>query len=161
MATEEHLTLIQQGKATWNKWRENNPALRVDLIKADLHEANLMEANLRRAILREANLTGAHLSGADLRGRVPRDVCLFFYDLIPRRNSDFRFPAIKLDQPRNLDVLSLKQVNRRIRRKWCSRRDPPGKGLVGVHASKIDKASRISLKNDRFSLDKNDLRLTL
>ena len=53
MANEEHVALINQGEEIWNKWREDNPRIRVDLSYADL-----FAANLRRAILAGADLSG-------------------------------------------------------------------------------------------------------
>src|SRR5215831_4114405 len=36
MANEEHLNIVRQGVATWNKWRVEHPKIRPDLTKADL-----------------------------------------------------------------------------------------------------------------------------
>jgi hypothetical protein len=63
MANDEHVALLKQGVAAWNKWRDENPSTRPNLYKADLSGANLMEANLI-----EANFSGAHLFKADLSG---------------------------------------------------------------------------------------------
>jgi len=88
MANEEQLAILRQGVDVWNKWREKNPTLRVELISAKLSGANLRKADLsetdfsyadlsgtdlRDAFLViakffEANLSGANLSGADLSG---------------------------------------------------------------------------------------------
>jgi hypothetical protein len=63
MATEEHLTRLNQGVEAWNQWREANLA-----IQPDLSVANLDGADLRRANLWGTNLHGAHLHGANLNG---------------------------------------------------------------------------------------------
>ena len=49
MANEEHLTLLKQGTATWNEWRERNPRSFVDLSYAGLSGTNLSGASLREA----------------------------------------------------------------------------------------------------------------
>jgi hypothetical protein len=77
MANEEHLKILQQGVAAWNKWREENPEVIPDLFRADLRKAdvsganlswaNLREADLWRADVGEANLTGVNLHGAELK----------------------------------------------------------------------------------------------
>jgi uncharacterized protein YjbI with pentapeptide repeats len=72
MANDEHVALLKQGVAAWNKWRDENPDVRPDLGNADLRgmdlrEANLGKADLRKAYLIEAWLPDANLSGADLR----------------------------------------------------------------------------------------------
>jgi uncharacterized protein YjbI with pentapeptide repeats len=80
---KEHYDIIKQGVDVWDKWREENPDERIDLLGAnlrgasliradltgaDLTGADLIRANLCKADLSGANLRGADLSGADLRG---------------------------------------------------------------------------------------------
>jgi hypothetical protein len=68
MANEEHVAQLKQGAASWNAWREENPGVRPDLIKANLSGTNLSGAKLSEAYFWEANLVGTNLSGADLSG---------------------------------------------------------------------------------------------
>ena len=93
----QHLRLLEQGVASWNRWRIKDPDgcvilegadlslkdlreynlsgasfVRVNLEQADLRGTDLSRANLTEALLRGAdlagaNLAGAHLAGADLR----------------------------------------------------------------------------------------------
>ena len=82
MADEKQLKRLKKSVEGWNKWREKNPGISIDLTEASLYAANLREAylyaanlreaylyaaNLRGANLREANLTEANLTGANLR----------------------------------------------------------------------------------------------
>jgi uncharacterized protein YjbI with pentapeptide repeats len=72
MANDEHVALLKQGVAAWNAWRDQNPDIRPDLVKANLNGANLNRANLNgadlkwavliKADLETANLTRAHLT---------------------------------------------------------------------------------------------------
>ena len=81
MANPHHLEQLARGTAAWNRWREENPDLRLDLSLAhlegrDLSEANLAETFLRgtqlsnarlvKAAIRDADLSRAILTGADL-----------------------------------------------------------------------------------------------
>jgi uncharacterized protein YjbI with pentapeptide repeats len=66
MPNPKHLEILNKGVEVWNKWREDNPDVRPDLIQADLKGANLEEANLERAHLKEAHLEGANLEWANL-----------------------------------------------------------------------------------------------
>jgi hypothetical protein len=95
MANEQHVALLEQGVAAWNAWRDENPNIRPDLMRAvlgladlrgrtsagrssggepkrgdlgeaDLSRADLSEAALRGAVLREAKLRGANLIAATL-----------------------------------------------------------------------------------------------
>jgi uncharacterized protein YjbI with pentapeptide repeats len=69
MANDEHVALLKQDVAAWNKWRDENlDVLHPDLNGADLHGANLRGANLRRANLSQANIRRADLRKADLIG---------------------------------------------------------------------------------------------
>jgi uncharacterized protein YjbI with pentapeptide repeats len=82
MANEEQLSILKQSVEVWNRWREQNPDVTVDLseadlygatlsgallIRADLSRAALYEANLKSADLNRAKLSGAKLNAADLR----------------------------------------------------------------------------------------------
>ncbi len=80
MANSEHVEMLKESVANWNKWREENPGVRPDLLEANLSGAHLIEANLQgavlsgailnRAILLKANLAGANLIGAKLIGTI-------------------------------------------------------------------------------------------
>jgi hypothetical protein len=72
MAIPQHLEVLKQGVAAWNKWRTLNadtePDLAgCDLSKTDLKGANLSETDLRWADLTWADLGGVNLNRADLR----------------------------------------------------------------------------------------------
>ena len=68
MANREHLSILKQGVATWNHWREEHPDIEPDLIEADFHSANLSEANLKNSKLVNSKLIKTDLVGADLSG---------------------------------------------------------------------------------------------
>jgi hypothetical protein len=77
MANDEHVALLKQGVAAWNKWHDENLRISADLSGADLsgadlspanlNQANLTGAKLWRANLIQADFSGANLTGADLR----------------------------------------------------------------------------------------------
>jgi uncharacterized protein YjbI with pentapeptide repeats len=71
MSNEEHLTMLERGLGSWNKWREQYPAIRPDLTSA-----NLRDANLRLLNLAETDFAGTNLSGADLTGANLTRACL-------------------------------------------------------------------------------------
>lgn len=66
MADPEHLRILKQGVKAFNEWRDENPDIELDLIKADLSEADLKEADLEDADLSQADLSRANLRGANL-----------------------------------------------------------------------------------------------
>lgn len=73
MADQEYIDIIKQGVEAWNRWRENNPSIRIDLSESDLsgldlRAADLRETNLRGADLSETELNAANLYRADLVG---------------------------------------------------------------------------------------------
>ena len=70
-SSNENFARIQEGTATWNQWREENPQARpdlsgLDLSGMDLHGINFSRAKLTRTDLTGANLTEASFVGADL-----------------------------------------------------------------------------------------------
>ena len=71
MADLEHLELVRSGVKQLNRFRDENPRIRIDLLDADLRDLHLVEANLSgarlyNADLRRTNLRGANLSNANL-----------------------------------------------------------------------------------------------
>jgi len=66
MANEEQLAILKQGVESWNKWRAENPEVRIDLRKASLSKSNLRGADLHESVLRGADLAEADLTRANL-----------------------------------------------------------------------------------------------
>jgi Pentapeptide repeats (8 copies) len=59
MANPDHIAKLMKGAKAWNAWREENPDVQPDLLKADLSGADLSKANLSYADLSYANLSEA------------------------------------------------------------------------------------------------------
>jgi hypothetical protein len=66
MANPEHLEILKQGSAVWNKWRVAYPEIRTEISGPYPFIAELRGANLSGTQLRGADLSGADLSDADL-----------------------------------------------------------------------------------------------
>ncbi len=66
MADQKHLDILKQGVDEWNRWREENPDVRIDLREADLSGGALFGANLREANLGHANFSEADLMNVNL-----------------------------------------------------------------------------------------------
>jgi hypothetical protein len=66
MANEEQLAILRQGVEVWNKWREENPGVEVDLSNANLKRANLQKVVLHGANMSSADFSEASLAWADL-----------------------------------------------------------------------------------------------
>ncbi|MGB5745962.1 MAG: pentapeptide repeat-containing protein [Desulfobacterales bacterium] len=56
MADNNQIAILSQGVEIWNKWREENPDVLIDLNNARLMHMNLKNANLAEADLERANL---------------------------------------------------------------------------------------------------------
>ena len=115
MADEENLNILEEGVGVWNRWREENPDVRLslrgaDLYQADLREANLRGADLRRAILRrailvKAILVKAILLQADLSGADFRDADLSGADLSGVKVGYTVFADLNLGAVKGLDAV--------------------------------------------------------
>lgn len=68
MASQEQLSVLLRGVASWNLWRRQNGMAYPDLQGADLQGFDLRDADLSGASLSGANLRDSDLGGADLRG---------------------------------------------------------------------------------------------
>ena len=71
MVNEEHLKILEEGVAAWNRWRDAYPQISPDLsdaslIRANLRDANFFQANFSHADLRYADLVRANLFAANL-----------------------------------------------------------------------------------------------
>jgi uncharacterized protein YjbI with pentapeptide repeats len=58
MANQAHIDILNQGMDVWNRWREENPYVLVDLNGANLREVNLRGYNLSLAYLQSATDNG-------------------------------------------------------------------------------------------------------
>ena len=69
-ANHEQVDLLKHGSPSlfWNKWRQKNPEIDVELYEANLNKADLAFVNLNGAHLRRAHLNGTDLLAAHLRG---------------------------------------------------------------------------------------------
>ena len=56
MADNNQIAILSQGVEAWNKWREENPDVLIDLKSAELMHMDLENANLSEADLKKANL---------------------------------------------------------------------------------------------------------
>jgi uncharacterized protein YjbI with pentapeptide repeats len=70
MANEEQLSILREGVDIWNKWRDENLFLGIDLSGADLRGTDLSEANLSVTEPSEANLRRANLSEDRLNNEI-------------------------------------------------------------------------------------------
>ncbi len=81
MANQEQLKILRQGVEVWNRWREENPKVGIDLSTTNLRNITLRGAILTKANLYETDFRGASLANAllaesDLRGADFRDAIL-------------------------------------------------------------------------------------
>jgi uncharacterized protein YjbI with pentapeptide repeats len=68
MANAEHLAVLRQGAAAWERWLKQHPHAKPDLSKTTLAEENFTMVDLRGADLTGADLHRTDLRWADLRG---------------------------------------------------------------------------------------------
>ena len=66
MANEKQLKILKQGVESWNKWREENPRVEINLREAVIKESNLYKINLFSADLSDATFDKVNLYGANL-----------------------------------------------------------------------------------------------
>ncbi len=106
MANPEHLKILKQGVAVWNRWREDNPEIEADLQHAGLEGAdlegvslkgvNLGFARLITADLSYAHFSNAHLDYANLVGTILEGARLDGASLIEANVANARFEDASL-----------------------------------------------------------------
>jgi uncharacterized protein YjbI with pentapeptide repeats len=130
MANPEHLAILQQGVEVWNKWREENPALRPDLRKAYLRKINICNANLREVDLTKANLSKANLAGAIISEAILYKSFLVEANIIGSdiSSSDLRAVNLNKAQLQNTD----------LRRANLNEADLSGANLSGADLRKVN-----------------------
>ncbi|WP_163809437.1 pentapeptide repeat-containing protein [Pseudodesulfovibrio sp. JC047] len=115
MANPEHLKILKQGVATWNKWREDNPEIKPDFEGEGLQGADLMEVNFMGANLMEASLRGANLEKADLRKANLKNADMGWGPLPSTKKliigSESSFPSQKKTQKKKSQTTNLKLAN--------------------------------------------------
>ena len=115
----EQLAILQQGVQHWNRWREENPEVQVNLEGEKLPHAVLVEANLQ-----DVNFKRAILSGADLRKAKFQKAKLMGVDL---EDADLREADLQETDLTNVNLrgADLRKANLRKARL-------PGAGLQGA-----------------------------
>ena len=114
MANDEQLEILKQGVEVWNKWREKNPDVKIDLAGAELAMADLVgaflvESDLTDATLVATNLSEANLARADLTGA---DLSQAFTPSIPENSDIFILYGRRTDLTyANLTETNLSQAN--------------------------------------------------
>ncbi|BAQ60632.1 pentapeptide repeat family protein [Geminocystis sp. NIES-3708] len=134
MANEEHLRILNKGVEVWNKWRQENPDIKPDLVGADLIGVNLIEwkikpntsiMDLQNATLKEqqireiyfkppvagirwVNLSGANLSKANLREANCFGVNLFGANL---EGANLSFADFRCADLREVNFLGAKLIS--------------------------------------------------
>jgi uncharacterized protein YjbI with pentapeptide repeats len=106
MASEQHLTLLQQGFKVWNLWRQRYPKIvpelrgadltGLKLFKVDLSGADLSEVDFSETSLYQANLSGANLCKANFSTAILQEANLSGASLIEANLKDKKFPKTNL-----------------------------------------------------------------
>ena len=135
MSDPEHLRILKQGVKAFNGWREKNPDIVSNLVKADLSGANLSGANLKRGHLSGANLSESDLSGADLRWANLKEVNLSGAHLKRSHLRDARLSWANLSRV-NLRRTDLSRAN--LNGVNLSGADLSGADLRGAHLSRAN-----------------------
>ncbi len=96
MADKIQLAILKRSISDWNKWRQDNPYVPIDLSDADLTGADLEIANLGNADLHGATMVDAVMNGANLSYADLKDADLCGADLHEAYLIDLDLSSTKL-----------------------------------------------------------------
>lgn len=166
MANKEQVKLLKKGYEAWNKWRKENPKVKINLSKADFLSANLSRADLSKANLSgaglveanliEVNLTKANLTGADLYKANFTSANLAYTNLAGVETGLTDFSYIDLSKTSGLEnIYHHYQSNINIYTLQLSKGEIPEKFLRGCGLSdweiESSKLYRPDLRNEEIS----------
>lgn len=98
MASKTQLEILEKGVDSWNKWREKNEGVIVDLVGADFNAVDLCRVDLRSADLSEADLSEAIFDGANFHRANLRDANLSESSFIGANLREARFRNANLNE---------------------------------------------------------------
>ncbi|MEI6758197.1 MAG: pentapeptide repeat-containing protein [Chlorobium sp.] len=158
MGDSEHLKILQEGVAAWNRWRDENPDIRPDLhelslVGLDLRGINFAGTNLGGANLAKTNLLSANLAEADLRGADLRGA-----DLSRTNLNGVNFSKSTIDihttyrNVRGCDVGVNGLYSPLTDSAALFRIDPPGNSMQGANAEAVIESLKHARKLHTFSL---------
>jgi len=158
MAESEHLRILKEGVASWNRWRQEHADVQPDLhdislAALDLRSANLAGANLNGANLSKANLAGANFAEADLRGADLRGADLSKANLTGVNFSQSTIDNFTLYRDvQGCDIGVNGLYSPLTDSAALLRIDPPGNSMQGANADAVIESLRHARKLHTFSL---------
>jgi len=158
MAESEHLRILKEGVASWNRWRQEHADVQPDLhdislAALDLRSANLAGANLNGANLSKANLAGANFAEADLRGADLRGADLSKANLMGVNFSQSTIDNFTLYRDvQGCDIGVNGLYSPLTDSAALLRIDPPGNSMQGANADAVIESLRHARKLHTFSL---------
>ncbi|NMW21599.1 MAG: pentapeptide repeat-containing protein [Chlorobiaceae bacterium] len=158
MAESEHLRILKEGVASWNRWRQEHADVQPDLhdislVALDLRSANLAGANLNGANLSKANLAGANFAEADLRGADLRGADLSKANLTGVNFSQSTIDNFTLYRDvQGCDIGVNGLYSPLTDSAALLRIDPPGNSMQGANADAVIESLRHARKLHTFSL---------
>ena len=148
MAHRQHLDILAEGTASWNRWRSQNSNVRPDLSGADLGGLDLRDADLSGALLSGAILVGTDLRNADLRG-----ADLFHADLSGAKLSKSAIDInTRYDAVRGCDIGVNGFYSPQTDSAALMRLDPPGNSMQGSNAEAVIESLKHARKLHTFSM---------
>lgn len=148
MADRQHLDILAQGAASWNRWRNENRYRQPDLSGADLRGFDLRDTDLGGALLARAILAGADLGNADLRGADLTEADLGGA-MLSKSTIDIN---TRYDGIRGCDIGVNGFYSPETDSAALMRLDPPGNSMQGSNAEAVIESLKHARKLHTFSM---------
>jgi len=130
MANIDRITILSKGSETWNRWREENRDVVLDLSNAELDDANFFSMNLQNVNFSGSSMKDANFANSDMRSAT--------FALADLANALFLFSNLEGTDMRGANLRNASVEDANLERADLSQANLEGVMMANVDCRNID-----------------------